>query len=224
MKKILLPAIALLLPAAVWAQSAVDAYTLSASDLRGTARFMSMGGAFTALGGDLSAVTLNPASLGVYRSSEIGATLDISFNSYKTDYYKDNLTRAACNNFGYVGVMKLDGAMRTFAWGASYNRSASFDRITHGYTPSTATSLSNYIASYTNGTPASYMDFTDKYNPYFDMPGDVSADWLSILAYNAYMINPYNAAEDRYAGLFQNGTRGDADIYSASAATSMSTT
>ena len=43
------------------AQSAVDAYNLSQSELRGTARFMSMGGAFTALGGDLSAVSLNPA-------------------------------------------------------------------------------------------------------------------------------------------------------------------
>ena len=165
MKKILVPAIALALPAAVMAQSAVDAYNLSQSELRGTARFMSMGGAFTALGGDLSAVSLNPASLGVYRSSEIGATLDINFRNYKTDAVSESQTKAFCNNFGYVGVARLDGAMRTFAWGASYGRTASFDRITNGYVNPTSISLSNYIASWTNGIAASDMEFIkDKYN------------------------------------------------------------
>jgi len=207
MKKILVPAIALALPAMAMAQSAVDAYTLSQSDLRGTARFMSMGGAFTALGGDLSAVALNPAALGVYRSNEIGATLDVSFRNYTTDGNKESQTKAYCNNFGYVGVVRLDGALRTFAWGASYNRATSFDRIIEGYTPSTSTSLSNYIAAFTNGTPSQDMDFVEnKYNPYVD--SDI--DWLSILGYNSYMINPYNAAGDAYQGLFQNGTVGDA--------------
>ena len=32
---------------------------------------MSMGGAFTALGGDMSTLSQNPAELGVFRSSEI---------------------------------------------------------------------------------------------------------------------------------------------------------
>ncbi|MBJ2183825.1 MAG: hypothetical protein JFR38_04835 [Muribaculaceae bacterium] len=211
MKKLLLPAIALAIPAAMLAQSATDAYTLSQTDLRGTARFMSMGGAFTALGGDLSAVTLNPASLGVYRSSEIGATLDISFRNYKTAGSEGSLsekqTKAYCNNFGYVGVVRLDGTMRSFAWGASYNRTASFDRITNGYTNPTQTSLSNYIAAFTNGTYAGDMDFVEnKYNPY----ADSDINWLSILAYNSYIINPNNRASDEYVGLYMNGTHGDA--------------
>jgi hypothetical protein len=33
----------------------------------GTARFQAMGGAFTALGGDLSVLSQNPAGLGIYR-------------------------------------------------------------------------------------------------------------------------------------------------------------
>lgn len=208
MNKILVSAIALALPAVASAQSAVDAYTLSQTEMRGTARFMSMGGAFTALGGDLSAVSLNPAGIGVYRSSEIGATLDVSFNSFKTLDFKQNQTKAACNNFGYVGVARLDGAMRTFAWGASYNRTASFNRLTHGYSPSLDTSLSNYVAATTtaDGTYAGDMDFTDTYNPYVD--SDIQ--WLSILAYSGYMINPYNSAANRYQGLYQDGTKADA--------------
>lgn len=214
MKKLLVPAVALLLPAAMMAQSAVDAYNLSQTELRGTARFLGMGGAFTALGGDLSAVGLNPAALGVYRSSEIGATLDVNFRKYDSTNGKESQTKAFCNNFGYVGVVKLDGALRTFAWGASYNRKSSFDRITNGYNPTLDTSLSNYIAAYTtnNGVYYKDMEITDDFNPYIDpVPGTgVYNDWLSILAYNSYMINPVNAKGDQYAGLFKNGTRGDA--------------
>ena len=65
------------------AQSAVDAYNLSQSDLRGTARFMSMGGAFTALGGDLSTLSQNPAGIGVYRKSEVGITVDFNMTNSK---------------------------------------------------------------------------------------------------------------------------------------------
>lgn len=53
--------------------------SLSANQLRGTARFMSMGGAFTALGGDLSVLGQNPGGIGIYRSSEVGLSLDLNF-------------------------------------------------------------------------------------------------------------------------------------------------
>lgn len=214
MKKLIVPAIALLLPSAVMAQSAIDAYNLSQTELRGTARFLGMGGAFTALGGDLSAVSQNPAGLGVYRSSEIGATLDINFRNYKSTDGNDNSTKAFCNNFGYVGVARLDGPLRTFAWSASYNRRASFDRITNGYNPTLNTSLSNYIAAFTSnsGVSAGDLGFRDGFNPYLD-PSPATgeyADWLSVLAYNSYMINPINNSGNRFTGLYQQGTNGDA--------------
>ena len=88
---------------------------LSQTELRGTARFMSMGGAFTALGGDLSTLTQNPAGIGVYRRSEIGATLDISPRKItsETNSTKESMskTKVYCNNFGYVGTARLDGIM-----------------------------------------------------------------------------------------------------------------
>ena len=84
MKKIILASMIASLPAMAMAQSTVDAYAISQNEMRGTARFMSMGGAFTALGGDLSVLGQNPAGIGVYRSSEFGATLDINMRGYKT--------------------------------------------------------------------------------------------------------------------------------------------
>ena len=207
MKKTLLAALAISAPAVLSAQSAVDAYQLSQTEQRGTARFMAMGGAFTALGGDLSTLNQNPAGIGVYRRSEIGATLDITprkitstTNSTKESMSK---TKVYCNNFGYVGTARLDGLLRTFSWGASYNRVTSFDRAYSAYTARTNASLSNYIASFTSA-PENDLNFGENYNPYLDS----NEDWLSILAYNSFMINP--KAGGGYQGLRNSGTIGDA--------------
>ena len=79
MKKTILTIMVGSLPMVMMAQSAVDAYQLAQPDLNGTARFSAMAGAFGALGGDLSTLNQNPAGIGVYRSSEIGFTLDLDF-------------------------------------------------------------------------------------------------------------------------------------------------
>ncbi len=213
MKKQLFIGLMGLAPLAMYAQSAVDAYNMSPSELRGTARFMSMGGAFTALGGDLSTLNQNPAGIGIYRSSEIGVTLDVDFQSTKTNSggfsLSNDQTKAACNNFGYIGAINTGSdVMPFFSWGASYGRVASFDRVYKGGTMLT-TSLSNYIANFTSGqswaSPEKLLDGNGN-NPYLDG----NADWLSILAYNGYMINPLGNS-NYYNGLWEDGvTYGDA--------------
>ena len=49
------------------AQGVFDVMRYTGTDIMGTARYMSMAGAFGALGGDVSAVIDNPAGLGIYR-------------------------------------------------------------------------------------------------------------------------------------------------------------
>lgn len=200
--------------ASLSAQSAVEALQLTQRDFKGTSRFMSMGGAFTALGGDLSAIVQNPAGIGVYRSSEVAATLDIDLQSTKstsTGYsVSNNQTKLYCNNFGYVGTVILNSALKTFSWGVTYNRAASFDRKVGGKAYPIQNSLTNYIAAETNGITSNQLGFGTDYNPYLDNPDNIN--WLSILAYNSYLINNVNGSNNRYAGLFQNGTESDAEI------------
>lgn len=193
------------------AQSAIDALQITQPDFRGTARFMSMGGAFTALGGDLGSMAQNPAGIGIYRHSEIAATLDIDIMKATTKgapSYSDTRTKAACNNFGYVGTANLgeNSALRTFSWGVTYNRMAQFDRHLNGYSPKANTSLTNYIASYSTnaGYTPDMLNFGDNYNPYMNS----DADWLSILAYNSYMINDVN--NRGFIGMYNNDTNADA--------------
>ncbi|MBO5053057.1 MAG: outer membrane protein transport protein [Muribaculaceae bacterium] len=212
MKRIILPSLIALVAPCICAQSVTDALQVTQGDFKGTARFMSMGGAFTALGGDLSTLTQNPAGIAVYRRSEIGATLDINMMKSRansgTYSMTNDQTKASCSNFGYVGVANLDGAMSTFQWGVSYGRAVSFDRIVSGYQMPTSTSLTNYVAAYTNGAKAEALQFGEDYNPYRDS----GYDWLSILSFTSGLINPAPNETDQYLGLAERGTKGDADL------------
>ncbi|MBO4431429.1 MAG: hypothetical protein J5790_08835 [Bacteroidaceae bacterium] len=55
---------------ATYAQDSYDAQNFANSDLNGTSRFVAMGGALGALGGDVSVMSTNPAGTGMYRSSD----------------------------------------------------------------------------------------------------------------------------------------------------------
>lgn len=223
-----------LLSSGVYAQSAYDAYSIVPSQLRGTARFVGMAGAFTSLGGDLSCMTQNPAGLGLYRSSDIGLSFSINPMSFKTAptgglTTKENRTRVTFDNLGYVGVAQFDkDTFKALQWGVSYNRIAAYDRVVAGYTPRTQGSLTNYIASFTQGVNSNDLVEGHNYDPYYDS----DQDWLSVLAYNAFMINN-NGSDTDYAGLYRSGSsvgdalyhqreRGYTDEYNISAACNLS--
>lgn len=207
MKKISTTLLTLAASLTSFGQSAIDAYNVTQTDLRGTARFMSMAGAFGALGGDLSTLTQNPAGIGVYRSSEIGVTVDFDFQSFNTGWgNKVSQTKVYCNNFGYVGAINLGGELlKTFNWGATYNRKASFDREYFGGFAGMPTSLTNYIGqSIGNVAPADLSEF-GTLNPY-DQPGTY---WLGALAYNSGLVSPSTPSGANYVGLAAPGSNVD---------------
>ena len=211
MKKLLLTAVVGALPMVMAAQGATDAYMLAQPDMKGTARFMSMAGAFGALGGDLSTLGQNPAGVGVYRSSEVGVTLNLDFQSTSATSMGETRNTAqvkfSCPNFGYVGAANLNSdVMPYITWGIGYSRIASFDRVYSGYIPQLSTSLSNYVANFSNGYTTGELIHEHGYNPY----SSSDAPWLSILGYNSYIINPVGTSNDTYSGLWKNGTSGNA--------------
>ena len=62
------------------AQDSYDAQTFANSDLNGTARFVSMGGALGALGGDISVMSTNPAGTALYRKSDAAISISELFS------------------------------------------------------------------------------------------------------------------------------------------------
>lgn len=202
MKKHLLATALLSLPASIFAQSAMEAYQFSQSDIKGTARFMSMGGAFGALGGDLSTLSQNPAGIGVYRQSDIGFTLNLD-NQRSTaantgaGSVTDTQTKFLLNNIGAVGTIRLgSSALRNINFGFTYNKDASFNRRYSGQIGQLRSSMSNYIAGISNDYGVTEGDVVsetafDPYNPI----GINGAPWISILGYDAYLTNPENLGE-----------------------------
>lgn len=200
------------IPATAAAQSSIDALTLSDTELRGTSRFMSMAGAFTALGGDLSTLTQNPAGIGVYRGSDVAITLDLSFLSNKSNNIPGgatmNNTNFDANTIGYVGTMNFgsNSVMSTFSWGVSYNRLKSFTRNYRGSGIPLQTSMSNYIALMSDGIDPENMISKSGYDPYQDS----QINWMNILAFNGAITTPTIVTDNAgkvtdiyYDGLFQ---------------------
>ena len=79
MKKFYISAV-LLSTLAVLPATAQDIYKIehfSSTDLNGDARYIGMGGAMSALGANLSAISTNPASSGLYRKSDYSASVSL---------------------------------------------------------------------------------------------------------------------------------------------------
>ena len=69
------------------AQNLNDINQLLNTSLSGTARYNAMAGAFGALGGDITAISYNPAGSSVFLHSEFGGTLSFVNNEIKANYF-----------------------------------------------------------------------------------------------------------------------------------------
>ena len=89
-----------------FSQTFEDVLRYSSFYNEGSARFNSMGGAFGALGGDLSAISINPASSSVFIDSEVGVTLN--YKNLKISNKLNNYNSVSKNDFysyGGAGVV-----------------------------------------------------------------------------------------------------------------------
>ena len=76
----------------------------STEKIMGTARYNAMSGAFGALGGDLSAIDINPAGTAVFALSEFATTLNIADTETMSTYYgMSNFTSNNVTNMPQVG-------------------------------------------------------------------------------------------------------------------------
>ncbi len=140
------------------AQNVDDALRYSQIFYGGSARFMSMGGAFTALGADLSSLSQNPAGIGVFRSSEMTITPQLfhinssaGFNGVTSDYLYDfNLNQAGIvrnmiSNSNETGLITLN-------FGYSFNKTNNLNQSIRIQGVSTTSSMADYWTGISEGT------------------------------------------------------------------------
>ena len=113
-------------------QTISDALLFGQDQKLGTARFMSMSGAFGTLGGNSSSAIINPAGIGVYRRGELGLSYGISSQGLSTSHYgstsNDMLNASKLTNFTLVFSNPLyESDWKKFNVMFSYNRRNNFD-------------------------------------------------------------------------------------------------
>jgi hypothetical protein len=143
----------------------------SQNDNNGSARFTAMSGAFGALGGDISAINVNPAGLSVFKNSMFSgsfnsksSTIIASFGDANFNDRKKLTTNNEAINLSHAGaVLVFDSHYNSdwdkFAIGFNY-------RITKGFSDSFSAEGNEAIARFdTNprdtGTPETLYNFTD---------------------------------------------------------------
>lgn len=162
-----------------------DIQRFSERQIIGTARYVGMGGAMTAIGGDPSAVLDNPAGLGLYRRGEIALTVDETIDQTAQSYATQCQTRSR---------FALPHVSAVWAWGKtnkqrglifnnlmfSINRLANFNRDVA--VKGQHMGMAETISLLTQGLPEGSFDENAWNND------DIG--WLSILGYDGYLINP----------------------------------
>ena len=90
------------------AQNDLDAIRYSRLGVGGTSRFISMGGAFGAVGADLSAASFNPAGLALFRKGDIAFSAGVRSTNNSGSIYKTTANafdlKAVYNNFGLAAA------------------------------------------------------------------------------------------------------------------------
>ncbi len=180
MKRYILIASIVLSALMVNAQNQVDALRYSQQYPLGTARFTAMGGAFSSIGADFSAISLNPAGLGVYRSSELTISTGINYTSAKSTFMnnleKDSKYNINLGNFGYVGTILIDNEdkpLKSINIGIGYNNLNNFNEVIEIEGRNTINSLTQHLASRAYGLPS------DAFEGYYLSP-----------AWETYLIDP----------------------------------
>ncbi len=133
MKKIFLIILAAAFSQIGFSQQAADAIRYSYLNPGGTARFISTGGAFTALGADFGSISTNPAGLAMFRSNDFSVSPGLRFASANTtigssqnanEEFKSNFN---FNNFGLVfSTQPRSQHWKTFNFGIGMNKIANF--------------------------------------------------------------------------------------------------
>ncbi|MBM3437259.1 MAG: hypothetical protein FJY07_13715 [Bacteroidetes bacterium] len=137
MKRILLILAATLIQGfLLFSQNEVDALRYSKTSFGGTARYMSMGGAFGALGADFSTLSSNPGGIGLYKKSEITFSPSVYFSKTVSDYQSSTSEEMKGNfNISNVGVVFVSqpeksstSVLKYLQFGLGLNRINNFNR------------------------------------------------------------------------------------------------
>ncbi len=185
--------------AALVSANAQDIYTMekmTSEDLNGTARFVGMGGAMSALGADISTMSTNPAGIGLYRRADIATSLSVNALANGEKFDSHGKSRVSYDQIGIVYPFKMStGAMRYFNVGFNYHKRKNFhsllgaDQVLNGASQTwEMADVSSFWGGADKGTPLAVAG----YQTMLYEPTNIQDD----NGYDQYVI--YNATNNSY--------------------------
>jgi hypothetical protein len=196
MKKLILILITILTTSAIYAQNEVDALRYSKISFGGTARYMALGGAFGALGADVSTFSTNPAGIGLYSKSEISFTPAITQSKITSEYNGNSMTDNKYNFnisniggvFSYNSYGDEGNGCFGFNFGFGLNRLANFNN--------------NYMMEGLNTKNSILASFVERANGI--IPEELGG-FDTRLAFDAYLIDTVRGTTTEYFGAIPKG-------------------
>ena len=226
MKKTAITILLSLAALASYAQTAYDALMFSENNYEGTARSVAMGNAFTALGGDLGAVTINPAGSAVAGYSQLTITPSLTYTANTTTgvspfadgslpYFqkeiKSRLTGFDLPNIGvtYNWVSNRTSGLKNITFGFVANRTNSWNEDIYAKGTNSTTSFMGAVAA--NASANGYLvEDLAAADAYEFMP------WREVTAFQSGMISTFGGMNDQYVGaselIYHNSATGETEI------------
>jgi hypothetical protein len=187
------------------AQTIDDILKVSYQDYEGTARFAAMGGAFGALGGDISSIGINPAGLAVFRKWHVSFTPSFNYiyNNSEVEGIRtgDSRLRPGISSLGAVLVVENQDNTQ---WnvGLTYLKKTNFNRRTTVNNFLDDRSIIYYFFDKANSDCEFFApDALNSYDAFFDYN---PLDWDVVMAYGTYLID-WN--ETNYLDVLDDGDR-----------------
>ncbi len=227
MKKLCLLFIGVLSMSTIYAQEIGDAVRFSQDEIQGSARFRALSGAFGALGGDMSAVSLNPAGSAVFSRSHASFTVLNTDTDNKTQYF-NGLNNSNDSNFdinqggaAFVFASNNNSPWRKFTIAIAYERTNNHDTNwrASGLNTNDDGNFSNSIASY-------FYDYANgkRLDEISALPGeslseayrDIGAVYgfahqQAFLGFESFILQPEDINNDANTTYFANVNSGNFD-------------
>ncbi len=199
---------------ALTAQNIDDVLRYSTENLQGTARFQGMAGAFGALGGDMSALNINPAGSAVFANSLFTIT-GINYNQINESFYFGSASRpdrnsVDINQLGGVFVFKSGNSgdpWQKLALAINYDMARNFDNEVF-FLGNSNQGIDNYFLNFAQGVPFGPLLIQDGEfieEAYLDIGANLGfGDQQAFLGYYGGIIDPVDETDDNNTSYVSN--------------------
>ncbi len=193
----------------LFAQDITDALSYSQDEIQGSARFRALSGAFGALGGDMSAVSLNPAGAAIFNRSHASMSLssinisnDVSFFNGRNSSSESKIDLHQAGGVFVFANTNSNSSWKKFVISLAYDKTANHDDQWFASGRNT-NSVDNYFLAYAQGLRLGEISrFTGETisQAYAEIGSSYGyGNQQAFLGYESFILEPINDTDENTA-------------------------